>query len=109
MSQRAGHGRSSTRTQTHPTASDVHHDDEAFELVTQLAEDANISRSRLLELLVGYDHEVYEQLTQEASGAEVGRVEFLERVVLLGRDPHERLTTLARRDVATGFTWIGDR
>ena len=72
-------------------------DDAVFENLTRLAEDADISRSRLLELLVGYDHEAYEQLTQVASGAEVGRVEFLERVVFLQSDPHDKLTTLAQR------------
>ena len=32
-------------------------DDEVFERLTQLAEDADISRSRLLEQLVGQEHE----------------------------------------------------
>ena len=47
---REGHGRSSTRTQT-PAS-----DDEAFELLTRLADDADVSRSRLIEKMVGQDH-----------------------------------------------------
>ena len=54
-----------------------------FELATRLAEDANTSRSRLLEQLVGQDHEAYERLTQVATGAEVSLGEFLERAVFL--------------------------
>ena len=71
--------------------------DEVFERLTLLADDADTSRSRLLEQLVGQDHEAYERLTQVATGAEVGRVEFLERVVFLQSDPHDKLTTLAQR------------
>ena len=71
-------------------------DDEVFERLTRLAEDADISRSRLLEQLVGYDHEVYERLTHLATGAELGPGEFLERVLLLGSDPYERLTKMAQ-------------
>ena len=41
-------------------------DDEVFEQLTRLAEDADISRSRLLEQLVSQDHEAYE--TAYASG-----------------------------------------
>ena len=67
-------------------------DNEVFERLTRLAEDADISRSRLLEQLVGQDHEAYERLTQLATSAELSPGEFLERVVLLGRDPYERLT-----------------
>ena len=52
-------------------------DDEVFEQLTRLAEDADISRSRLLEQLVSQDHEVYEQLTQAAASAEVSPGEFL--------------------------------
>ena len=70
-------------------------DDEVFEQLTRIAEDADTSRSRLLEQLVGQDHEAYERLTQLASGAEVSSGEFLERVVFLGRDPYERLPTMA--------------
>ena len=44
-------------------------DDEVFELLTRLSEDADVSRSRLLEQLVGRDHEAYERLTQAAAGA----------------------------------------
>ena len=47
-------------------------DDEVFERLTRLAEDADISRSRLLEQMVGQDHEVYERLTQLATSAELG-------------------------------------
>ena len=72
-------------------------DDEAFELLTQLAEDADTSRSRLLEQMVGQDHEAYERLTQVATSAEVSPGEFLERVVFLGRDPYERLTNMAQQ------------
>ena len=68
-----------------------------FERLTRLAEDADISRSRLLEQLVGQDHEVYERLMQLAIGAELSPDEFLERVVLLGRDPYERLTNMAKQ------------
>ena len=71
--------------------------DEVFERLTLLADDADTSRSRLLEQLVGQDHEAYERLTQVATGAEVGRVEFLERVVFLQSDPHDKLTTMAQR------------
>ena len=71
-------------------------DDEVFERLTRLAEDADISRSRLIEQLVGYDREAYERLTQLASGAEINPGEFLERVLLLGSDPYERLTKMAQ-------------
>ena len=57
---REGHGRSSTRTQT-PAS-----DDEAFELLTRLADDADVSRSRLIEKMVGQDHKAHEQLTNAA-------------------------------------------
>ena len=72
-------------------------DDEVFERLTRLAEDADISRSRLLEQLVGQDHEVYERLTQLATSAELSPDEFLERVVLLGRDLYERLRNMAKQ------------
>ena len=72
-------------------------DDEVFERLTRLAEDADISRSRLLEQMVGQDHEVYERLTQLATSAELGPGEFLERVVFLGRDPYELLTNMAKQ------------
>ncbi len=72
-------------------------DDEVFERLTRLAEDADISRSRLLEQLVGQDHEVYERLTQLATSAELGPGEFLERVLLLGSDPYEWLTNMAKQ------------
>ena len=72
-------------------------DDEVFERLTLLAEDADISRSRLLEQMVGQDHEVYERLTQLATSAELGLGEFLERVVFLGRDPYELLTNMAKQ------------
>ena len=54
-------------------------DDEAFERLTLLSEDADTSRSRLLELLVGYDHEAYERLMQLATSAEVSPGEYLNR------------------------------
>ena len=72
-------------------------DDEVFERLTRLAEDADISRSRLIEQLVGYDHEAYERLTHLATGAEINPGEFLERVLLLGSDPYERLTNMAQQ------------
>ena len=72
-------------------------DDEVFENLTQLAEDADISRSRLLEQLVGLDHAAYELLTQAASGVEVSPVQFLEHVVFLQSDPYERLTNMAQQ------------
>ena len=72
-------------------------DDEVFERLTRLAEDADISRSRLLEQMVGQDHEAYVRLTQVATSAEVSPVEFLERVLFLGRDPYERLTNMAQQ------------
>ena len=72
-------------------------DDEVFERLTRLAEDADISRSRLIEQLVGYDHEAYERLMQLATSAEVSPGEYLERVLLLGSDPYERLTNMAQQ------------
>ena len=57
-------------------------DDEVFEQLTRLAEDADISRSRLIEQLVGQDHEAYEQLTHAATSAEVRPGVFLEHLVL---------------------------
>ena len=72
-------------------------DDEVFELLTRLSEDADVSRSRLLEKLVGHDHEAYERLTHAASGAEVSAGEFLERVVFLRDEPYERLTHMAQQ------------
>ena len=72
-------------------------DNEVFERLTRLAEDADISRSRLLEQLVGQDHEAYERLTQLATSAELSPDEFLERVVFLGRDPYERLRNMAKQ------------
>ena len=70
--------------------------DEVFEQLTLLADDADTSRSRLLEQLVGQDHEAYERLTQVATSAEVGLGEFLERIVFLESDPYERLTKMAQ-------------
>ena len=70
-------------------------DDEVFELLTRLSEDADVSRSRLLERLVGRDHEAYERLTQAAAGADVSPGEFLERVVLIDDDAYDRLTNMA--------------
>ena len=72
-------------------------DDEVFEQLTRMAEDADISWSRLLEQLVGQDHEAYERLTHLATSAELSPDEFLERAVLLGRDPYERLTNMAKQ------------
>ena len=72
-------------------------DDEVFELLTQLAEAGDVSRSRLLEQMVGRDHEAYEQLTHAATGAEVSVGEFLERVVFLRDEPYERLTHMAQQ------------
>ena len=71
-------------------------DDEVFEQLTLLADDADTSRSRLLEQLVGQDHEAYERLTQVATSAEVSLGEFLERLVFLESDPYERLTKMAQ-------------
>ena len=70
-------------------------DDEVFELLTRLSEDADVSRSRLLEKMVGQDHETYERLTQAAAGAEVSPGEFLERALFLDDEPYERLTNMA--------------
>jgi predicted DNA-binding ribbon-helix-helix protein len=81
-------------------------DDEVFEHLTRLAEDADISLSRLLEQLVGQDHDVYERLTQLASSVEVGPGEFLERVVLLERDPYDRLTNMAKQARASGAQFL---
>ena len=72
-------------------------DDEVFEQLTRMAEDADTSRSRLLEQLVGQDHEAYERLTQLATSAEVSLGEFLERVVFLGDDPYDRLRNMAKQ------------
>ena len=72
-------------------------DDEVFELLTQLAKAGDVSRSRLLEQMVGRDHEAYEQLTHAAAGAEVSAEEFLERVVFLSDEPYERLTHMAQQ------------
>ena len=72
-------------------------DDEVFELLTELAEAGDVSRSRLLEQMVGRDHEAYEQLTHAAAGAEVSAGEFLERVVFLRDEPYERLTHMAQQ------------
>ena len=71
--------------------------DEVFERLTLLADDADTSRSRLLEQLVGQDHEAYERLTQVATGAEVSLGEFLERAVFLEHEPYERLTNMAQQ------------
>ena len=71
-------------------------DDAVFELLTRLSEDADVSRSRLLERLVGRDHEAYERLTNAAALVEVSLGEFLERVVFLESDPYERLTKMAQ-------------
>ena len=71
-------------------------DDDVFERLTWLADDADISRSRLIEKLVGYDHEAYDRLTHLANGAELNPGEFLERVVFLESDPYERLTKMAQ-------------
>ena len=72
-------------------------DDEVFELLTQLAEAGDVSRSRLLEQMVGQDHEAYEQLAHAAAGAQVTAGEFLERVVFLDDEPYERLTHMAQQ------------
>ena len=72
-------------------------EDASFELLTRLAEDADVSRSRLLEKLVGRDHEAYERLTQAAAGVDVSAGEFLERVVFLDDEPYERLMTMAQQ------------
>ena len=69
-------------------------DDEVFEQLTRMADDADTSRSRLLEQLVGQDHEAYERLTQLATSAELGLGEFLERAVFLEHEPYERLTNM---------------
>ena len=71
--------------------------DEVFELLTRMSEDADVSRSRLLEQLVCQGHEAYERLTQAAAGAEVSAGEFLERVVFLDDEPYERLTNMANQ------------
>ena len=75
-------------------------DDEVFEQLTRMAEDADISWSRLLEQLVGQDHEAYERLTQVATSAEVSLLLLLrffipERAVFLEHEPYERLTHMA--------------
>ena len=72
-------------------------DDEVFEQLTLLADDADTSRSRLLEQLVGQDHEAYERLTQVATSAEVSLGGFLERAVFLEHEPYERLTKMAQQ------------
>ena len=73
--------------------------DEVFERLTLLADDADTSRSRLLEQLVGQDHEAYERLTQVATGAEVGlessswsALVFLQSTIRMNK-----LTTMAQR------------
>ena len=71
--------------------------DEVFEQLTLLADDADTSRSRLLEQLVGQDHEAYERLTQVATSAEVSLGGFLERAVFLEHEPYERLTKMAQQ------------
>ena len=70
--------------------------DDVFELLTQLAEDGDVSRSRLLESFVVRDHEVYELLLRVAAVAAVSPAEFLQRVVCLDVDAYERLTHMAR-------------
>ena len=57
-------------------------DDEVFELLTRLADDVDVSRSRLLEQLMSQDHEVYERLTNMAQQARAGRHQFLEHLIL---------------------------
>ena len=71
-------------------------DDEVFERLTWLADNAGVSRSRLIEKMVGQDHEAYERLTDAAALVEVSLGEFLERVVFLESDPYERLTKMAQ-------------
>ena len=71
-------------------------DDEVFERLTRLAEDADISRSRLLEQLVGYDHEVYERLTHLATGGRAWPWRVLGARLAVGSDPYERLTKMAQ-------------
>ena len=79
-------------------------DDKAFELLTQLAEDVDVSRSRLLERLVGLDHEAYEKLTQAAAGVEVSASEFLDRVVSLTTIRMNGLRTWPIRPGPTGVS-----
>ena len=57
-------------------------DDEVFERLTLLADDADTSRSRLLEQLVGQDHEAYERLTTMAQQARANEAQFLEHLIL---------------------------
>ena len=57
-------------------------DDEAFGLLTRLADDADVSRSRLIEKMVGQDHEAHEQLTNMAQHARAERSQFLEHLIL---------------------------
>ena len=62
-----------------------------------MAEDADISRSRLLEQLVVQEHEAYERLMQLVIGAEVSPGKFLERVVFLEHEAYEQLTNMAQQ------------
>ena len=62
-----------------------------------MAEDADISRNRLLEQLVVQEHEAYERLMQLDIGAEVSPGKFLERVVFLEHEPYEQLTNMAQQ------------
>ena len=62
-------------------------DDEVFELLTRLSEEADVSRSRLLEQMVGRDHEAYERLTNMANQARADRRQFLERLIVRAELP----------------------
>ena len=42
-------------------------DGEVFERLTRLADNADVSRNRFIEKMVGQDHEAYEQLTNAAA------------------------------------------
>ena len=57
-------------------------DDEVFEQLTRMAQDADISWSRLLEQLVGQDHEPYERLTNMVTQARANEAQFLEHLIL---------------------------
>ena len=72
-------------------------DDEVFELLTEMANGADVSRSRMIEKLVRLDHEAYDRLTQAAAGVQVEPVQFFDRAVFLDDDPYERLAAMAQK------------
>ena len=76
-------------------------EDPTYEHLTSLAEDADTSRSRLVEQFVYYDHQAYERLTHIAAAAAVSPSEFLQQAMFLNEDPHQRLTRIAAAARAT--------